>query len=511
MKKNHSIIIISLILLILPVFAQSSSITRVRDLGLIKGNGTDMMLGKYLKREEALVILARMMGEEELAKKCKTIPAYSDVPLGFWASPYISYATQRAWSNGIGGNQFGIGQTISAEDYATLMYRALGRDKLIAYDMIFDDAMEIGLFDGLSLNDFTPLSREEAFVIMNNTLDQIPYGKQRQLIYELGLIADEHQREKGSIYAPQKTNNAYTHGTNSKQTDNYNDDLIEVISVEPNGLNQLRIEFSSPVPESIDFDDFDLDSNGSARLRGGDYEISDDGKIVYLTFSTPAENNELVDLQIMRFLPKRKRFKNIVMRDATMPSVYGARIIGYNYVRVDFSEPMGEGLKDKANYRFFDSEHQEIFIKKIKAIDNRKSVIIETVKKLDRGSELKMLEGIKDLAGISVDPEKFRIDYVADDNPPEIIDYYVEDPYRVVLYFDKPFTVEAGRKSFAHTSTEHRASDVNYEYGALIIDFDKDEPLEEGQADIFIKRGALKDFWDNYNRDIWYTITVPEF
>ncbi len=501
--KKVGICLLLVLLLVLPVSAydkerESEAISRLEIFGLIKGNGEDLALNQYLTREQALVILTRLMGEEEQALANKEIPDFTDLPPNDWATPYIAYALNRGWIKGVSDNQFGYGRAVIAKDYTAMIYRALGRDNTVEYDLFFDHATKNGLFKGLKLKADTPLFRRQAFVMLDNALGQVPYGEEKKLIYVLGLVADETLDEEYEVwkFAPKKASE---------------EDIIELVSLEVVGLNQLVLEFSQTVPDSIDLDNFKIKTDGSARLKGGKYHLSDNGKIVELSFSRPAKNQELVDLEIIGLLPKKKQFKNILMRDATLPSIYDATVLGYNYLRIDFTETMAKGLLDEDNYKLLRKNGEEIPIRDMKKLNNGQSVMIETGKRLERDTRLFVAGKIEDLAGIKMDRAELRLSFELNEVEPRVVDYEVISPYRVKLYLDKPVTIETNEKDFAHTSSYNYADYVKIKNDVLIIDFDRDNALEEGKTSIFISGGALRDLWGNYNMDIWYDIDVPEF
>ena len=102
------------------------------DLGLFKGVGTgadgapDLALDREVTREEALVMLIRLMGEEKTALSYTGRHPFTDVPADHWAYPYVSYAYFKGYTNGLTGNTFGLGQPANANMYLTFVLRALG-------------------------------------------------------------------------------------------------------------------------------------------------------------------------------------------------------------------------------------------------------------------------------------------------------------------------------------------------------------------------------------------------
>ena len=96
----------------------------LKSLGLFKGvSDTDFDLNRAPSRIEALVMLIRVLGEENDAVSGVWTHPFTDVPQ--WADRYIGYAYQAGLTNGVSATQFGVGEATAAT-YLTFMLRALG-------------------------------------------------------------------------------------------------------------------------------------------------------------------------------------------------------------------------------------------------------------------------------------------------------------------------------------------------------------------------------------------------
>ena len=105
---------------------------RLYSLGLFKGVGVNpdgtnnYDLYRAPKREEAIVILIRLLGKEAEALSCQEKSPFTDVDK--WFEPYAAYASKNGLTNGIGNNLFGFGQPATGEQFLTFVLRALGYD-----------------------------------------------------------------------------------------------------------------------------------------------------------------------------------------------------------------------------------------------------------------------------------------------------------------------------------------------------------------------------------------------
>lgn len=100
-------------------------------LGLMRGTDAGFELNRPATRIEALVMFLRILGEEEKALACTAANPFSDVP--DWAGRYAAYAYEQGLAKGIGGGLYGANNPITAQDYITLLLRALGHSEGTAF------------------------------------------------------------------------------------------------------------------------------------------------------------------------------------------------------------------------------------------------------------------------------------------------------------------------------------------------------------------------------------------
>lgn len=99
-------------------------------LGLFKGksvycNGDpDFALKDMSTRAEGLVMLIRLLGEENEALAYEGDCPFTDVPN--WAYRYVSYAYGKGYTKGISYNLFAPDETLQSLEYMTFLLRALG-------------------------------------------------------------------------------------------------------------------------------------------------------------------------------------------------------------------------------------------------------------------------------------------------------------------------------------------------------------------------------------------------
>lgn len=137
MKKRLSCIILTLVMIIsLVPFAAAASdeateaAEALYELGLFKGTGTNpdgtpiFDLDKTPTRNQAIIMLVRLLGKEEEAKAGTWNIPFTDVSDSM--KPYIGYAYTNGLTNGYTATTYNGTAPIKANQYVTFVLRALG-------------------------------------------------------------------------------------------------------------------------------------------------------------------------------------------------------------------------------------------------------------------------------------------------------------------------------------------------------------------------------------------------
>lgn len=126
------------------------------DFGLFKGTGIASdgsplySLERSSTRQEAVVMLIRLLGKEMEASQSTSKHPFTDVDS--WADRYVAYAFAESIAKGISDTQFGSNQSVNAQQYLTFLLRALGYsdDKGdFTYQNVFAFSDKIGLTKGV--------------------------------------------------------------------------------------------------------------------------------------------------------------------------------------------------------------------------------------------------------------------------------------------------------------------------------------------------------------------------
>ena len=106
-------------------------------LTLFRGTGSGIAQGFELEvqptRIQALIMLLRLLGEESAALACTADVPFQDVV--DWAKPYVAYAYEKGYTNGVSPKHFSPDTTASVGMYVEFVLRALGYSDITHTDV----------------------------------------------------------------------------------------------------------------------------------------------------------------------------------------------------------------------------------------------------------------------------------------------------------------------------------------------------------------------------------------
>ena len=175
MKKTLILTLILALCLTLSVPAMASEYDTYADalysLGLFKGTGTDasgkpiFALDENATRLQSLIMLIRLLGEEDAALRSTETHPFADVPEGHWAYAYVAYGYARQYTSGTGATTFSPDAPATANMYLTYLLRALGYDDAagdFSYDRAIAKAVSVDLIpDGTYSNGNVAFKRDD--------------------------------------------------------------------------------------------------------------------------------------------------------------------------------------------------------------------------------------------------------------------------------------------------------------------------------------------------------------
>lgn len=198
MKKKF-MLLLCLVLIIFAstnIFATSinskykKSAEELKSYNIIQGDSSgDLMLDKNLKREDLIVILSRLMNDEERAKKYSSETKFTDLKSASKVYlPYINWAVSNGYIHGVTKDKFGYGDYVTVRQYQAILLRILDySSEAKKWDMVSDYAVTYGLMDGLDLKPDDFLNRGEMALMTTNALKTPKKGSTLSLLKVLNL------------------------------------------------------------------------------------------------------------------------------------------------------------------------------------------------------------------------------------------------------------------------------------------------------------------------------------
>jgi hypothetical protein len=212
MKKRLLSILLILVLLLsaFPLTAAATDVTaetaanKLYELGLFRGTDDGYELERQPTRQEALVMLIRLLGKESAALNGDWNHPFTDVD-SLWVDSYVGYAYQKNLTTGYSATAFGGRDYATAAHYITLVLRALGYSEA-AGDFVWSSPWtlsdELGLTDG-EYNADSLLTRGDVAVISYRALNMRLKGGDMTLLEYLqaGGAIGQSQNQNGSLSA----------------------------------------------------------------------------------------------------------------------------------------------------------------------------------------------------------------------------------------------------------------------------------------------------------------------
>ncbi len=178
MKKKLSLLLVVVLMFSSISFALPVDNTEVygkalQKMGVISGDEKGNLKGQeILTREQSLVTLESLLGVDELSKYQNIRSSFVDVPVDYWANGAIVYAHKHGLTHGISYNQFGLGNSVTLQEYATFMLRSLGYVDASVYNNAIPMAKELGILRDVKIKNATDLvTRDDAFAMLFHTLE----------------------------------------------------------------------------------------------------------------------------------------------------------------------------------------------------------------------------------------------------------------------------------------------------------------------------------------------------
>lgn len=233
-------------------------------LGLLDGAGTladgtpDFNLDGQMTRGEAVTMVVRLTGGREEALSAGYDHPFTDVD--GWGDTYVGYAYAHGISNGVGADSFGFRQTITQEEYLTLLLRALGYAWVDWRDP-YPAGNAAGLTEGEDYVTGGPFLRGNMALLSDGILDARVEGEEHTLYDALSWAGALTWRE---LPQPAVLPGPVTHLSN-EITVTGGEDLMAQFALQVDARNSTVV-IHTPAGEEENYSSLLLSEEGIARF-----------------------------------------------------------------------------------------------------------------------------------------------------------------------------------------------------------------------------------------------------
>ena len=445
----------------------------------------DLLLGNVLKKQNAVVLLSRLMKVEELAKAFPTDEdtTYPDVTDPFYKG-YIAWATTEGLIEGKGTGDFGFDDSVTAREFATMLLRSLGYTVGMDADVEWDNALEKAIELGVAAEE------TEDGIVSRGTVALMVFNALPLNLKD----SEETLAEKLEIEMPAPA-------------------ALEVESVVADNLKEVKVTFNQKVNEETV-----NDSNVSVDGEKGSAALQDDEMTVVITMDKVLENQEEYTLEVDKVesedgLMLEDYEEEFTAFDRSLPEALDVKVTGPKNLTITFSEPMetkGEVTIKQNKVNLGSSVDLSGNKADVRVYSNLKDGEEYTVK----------VEKFEDYAGYKNVVNTLTFTYEEDDTPPVATVEKAEQTY-VIVSFDKPVKGLAKDK-FYHTFTAWDAERIEDMDGNEIkststsvnkvkVYFyydDEGNAIPAGETVFGIQGKEIKDNWGNALGTQEYTINT---
>jgi hypothetical protein len=442
----------------------------LKDLGVLKGdNAGNLNPDQNLTREQALVVLARLMGKEAEAAATTVKSSFADVPTDSYYAPYVAYAELQGWTNGKAVGVFGYGEDATMAMMATYHVRALGYE-VATLDAGVAKATELKLLTDVTAAAGDTILRGEVFVMMNNTLNTPKMGETQALVYALGLK---------EVPAPV---------------------ALEVVSVTATDHKEITVVFNNELDEdTVDEANFEITDGADTSVS-----LADDNKTVTVVLDdADALADQPLELTLtisgvkdINGLEVAETEYELSIIDSTRPEALSVELTGPQTFEITFSEPIKTAPTVKVDNGIYGST--------VSALDGSNVVEVTlSASKLNDGNYDIQVSDFADYAAIAGDTATLTLAYAEDTSIPTA-SITSATQTEVVVEFDRVVTLDATddyEDYFSHTFNAWNPDSVVKSGAKYTLTFTT-YPIAEGEFQLTINQdGAndvnIEDAWGN--------------
>lgn len=419
----------------------------LKDKGVLQGINGELKLEDKLRREDAVVMVARLHGAEEEAEAFPTTGlTFKDVKDPYYQS-MIAWAVANNLFEGHNAEKFGYHEDITAQHYATVLLRALGYDKEVAdkagYDKALELAAELGLLEGVKVENKTPITRGQMAVMTYNALGT----KMKD--------SNDTLAKKLEIEMPRPA-------------------VLEVEEVKADNLKEIKVVFNRDVDEDV-VTNLDFYETDAGEIENAFVE---NGNVLVLALKGKMNNKAEKSLTIKGISEEVDKAYTFRIYDNAIPEVEAVEALGTKTIKVTMSEP----VKDTkvSNFKLND----KTIYGKINV--SGRNVYITPYSRLAVGEYTLTVLPLEDHAGFKSVERKVAFEVLEDTVKPSVVDL-TATLEKVTLVFDKDIDPDIAGKVYWKSGATNKVGKVEGIYGnKVVVDF-ADKALPVYQTTLYVE------------------------
>ncbi|WP_422486365.1 S-layer homology domain-containing protein [Gudongella sp. DL1XJH-153] len=521
----------------------------LKDLGVLRGTPSgDLMLEQNLKREEMVVLISRLYGEEDEAEFYVANNTFPDLrPEHGWAIPYILWARDEGLIQGDNTGRFGITESVTVQQFQTVLLRSLGyNEEAKDWHGVPAFAQSIGIMKGLSFSKDATLNRGQVAAMVVNALSLNMKGSSTPLAAMLGLnpiditettvirndrvtfsgrVNDDEIDELQLNIRPKSTSQGtaknydipldldgdfsfdvdglvlgeyeYRYYTDTKAT-SYKSFRISSIQfdltdVYADNLKEIKLKFNKAVDTTLASSTYNY-STSAGTINNVRFEDSD-RTIVLVLNGTMTDNNQYT-IKAANILSESGEAIDINeafgASDDDAPRVTGIDVLGYKGIRIYFSEPI-RTIPTMNNFSF----NQTNTLGNPVLEDNHITLSYSSTSTvLQSGTYSIETSGLEDYSGkrMNVDYRQFKVDR---DKVAPAVDSINVTTERVTLVFSEDIDPSAtqGSNIFQREGTSINYADEIIIDGNKVVGLFEKQPFPTKEISLYVNTFA--DYWGN--------------
>lgn len=416
-KTSLTLIIIIMISILSPILVlakYNNAGETLTNLGVLTGdeNG-NLMLDKNFKRQDMVVMIARLYREEKTAKNYQGTNIFKDLNASrkFYI-PYITWAKDKGLIKGMDVNEFGFDKEVRTQDFQTILLRALGyEDEANNWNKVPEYALNLNIMYSVDSKPTEKLTRGQMAQMILNSLNVKMKDKNITLAENLHLELPELFKIKLSInnntvnfkgqaeltknlkifirptspnintgsrsYDVKLNENGYFDFTiPNLQNGNYeyrlegdkersifspftvsgdsniSNNKFELLNIKVDNPDEIKLFFSEPVNtlKAKDVSNYRTNAGNISYIT-----FADNNKIVVLKLDNNMKDNIFYNISIDNMESTDGNYIVIEKEIFKFESSSKSEVVNYkgydNYIKINFSNPMDfASITDKSNY-----------------------------------------------------------------------------------------------------------------------------------------------------------------